>query len=321
MRVLPVTALRPSWIVPALGLAALAACGGGGGGGGNDPQPVLLSTNNAGAAADDCVATGVGILTTQTISTFGVPSSPGVYFLPRVIADAMEDLFADLAPMPGGSVESCPDGGTVTATHVDADLDGEPSAGDQLRFVFEGCADGDVVVDGSISFVINAFSEPTPGVWSTNVSATVDLQFRVAILTYHVDLVASVVADRDAEGTVTMRLVFSDLELRGPRRSLSSAEPITTDATVEDDGDYTVSTTGAVESSRLGGTVSWTTQATFVGVGHGWPSQGVLLIEGAGESTIRLTAIDSSTAQIEIDADGNGTFETTFTRPWNALVQ
>lgn len=65
------------------------------------------------------------------------------------------------------------------------------------------------------------------------------------------------------------------------------------------------------------GYVDVVTTATFiVPVGYDFPTSGSLTITGAGSSKAVLTALSDGTYTLDIDADGNGTFETTLTGNW-----
>lgn len=69
---------------------------------------------------------------------------------------------------------------------------------------------------------------------------------------------------------------------------------------------YTLDASGTIDSTQLGGEISYTTPVTFQGAGPAYPFAGEMLITGANNATIRLIALTESTVQIEIDADGDG---------------
>ena len=50
-----------------------------------------------------------------------------------------------------------------------------------------------------------------------------------------------------------------------------------------------------------------------------YPSQGALVIQGANQSALRIDALNATQAQLSIDADGNGTYETVKVVNWADL--
>ena len=86
---------------------------------------------------------------------------------------------------------------------------------------------------------------------------------------------------------------------------------------------YTLTSSGNVDSSRLAGSISYSTPVTFQGAGGAYPFAGELLVAGANNATIRLIALDATTVRIETDADGDGIVDTTEETTWDdiALVQ
>lgn len=47
-----------------------------------------------------------------------------------------------------------------------------------------------------------------------------------------------------------------------------------------------------------------------------YPSTGSMTVTGANGSKMRITAVDNTTVRLELDADGNGEYETTVDKPW-----
>lgn len=50
-----------------------------------------------------------------------------------------------------------------------------------------------------------------------------------------------------------------------------------------------------------------------------YPSSGVLLVRGKGNSTLRITAVNAVQARLELDAEGDGVFETSVLKNWADL--
>jgi hypothetical protein len=67
--------------------------------------------------------------------------------------------------------------------------------------------------------------------------------------------------------------------------------------------------------------VSFSTPTTIVRRGTDmYPYTGVLLISGASNSALRLTVLNNSQVQEELDADGNGIYESSTTLDWATLL-
>jgi hypothetical protein len=83
---------------------------------------------------------------------------------------------------------------------------------------------------------------------------------------------------------------------------------------------YTMDASGTVDSSELGGVVEYSTPTTFRGFDNDYPSSGVLLVTGAGGSTIRLITVDNVNIVIEIDSDGTPPADETINTTWVAFT-
>ncbi|PIY28822.1 MAG: hypothetical protein COZ09_07905 [Comamonadaceae bacterium CG_4_10_14_3_um_filter_60_42] len=79
---------------------------------------------------------------------------------------------------------------------------------------------------------------------------------------------------------------------------------------------------GAVTSSAMASqTLMFNTITPFVEFSDDlYPSSGVLLITGAANAQLRLTAINSSQVTQELDANGDGSFEGNKTVYWSSLL-
>jgi len=79
---------------------------------------------------------------------------------------------------------------------------------------------------------------------------------------------------------------------------------------------------GMLGSSALDSkAVTLSTVQPMVSVGEDeYPSSGQILATGAAQSKMRLTAQSATTVLIEVDANGDGTFETMMTKPWSDLM-
>ena len=89
-------------------------------------------------------------------------------------------------------------------------------------------------------------------------------------------------------------------------------------------GDYSIDIAGTIDSTILGGSVTFITEQPFVGNDFNVsdePTEGVLLMtSNFDNSQARLTAQpDGVNVMIEVDADGDGVFEETVMTTWDNL--
>lgn len=86
---------------------------------------------------------------------------------------------------------------------------------------------------------------------------------------------------------------------------------------------YTLSIDGVMDSQTLGGHVTLDTTAPFVSanIDGNSPSEGSMLITGANNSSVKVTALGGDAVRLEVDADGNGIVDPdgTSTKTWTEL--
>jgi hypothetical protein len=80
---------------------------------------------------------------------------------------------------------------------------------------------------------------------------------------------------------------------------------------------YSTDASGTLATVNLGGSVRYTTTTTFQGIGSDYPSSGVMVVTGAANSSETITAVDSISVTIDVDADGNGTVDQTINTTWD----
>ena len=77
-----------------------------------------------------------------------------------------------------------------------------------------------------------------------------------------------------------------------------------------------ISSSGALTSSLLEGTVTFETLQDFVVMGDDNPSEGQLLISD-GSSSVLITVLDNVNVQLDIDLDLDGIIDETFVVAWS----
>lgn len=229
-----------------------------------------------------------------------------------------------LAKIPFGPDEfPCAQSGTVTISGDIAD----PftlTPGDRFRVVSAACDDGaGEVVDGTLEFTVTEFSgDLSLQAYRVGMDAILDnLQVSTADDTVSSNGDASVVLDT----TNTPFVVASTAGNSITTDTNSSSETLTnfSSAQTVDLGvttaPYTMEADGTVDSTRLAGVVRYATPVRFEGNGADFPHTGELLVTGENSSA-RLIAIDATNVVIEIDADLDGTVDSTIETTWLDLT-
>ncbi|MFZ2649627.1 MAG: hypothetical protein WA210_05925 [Burkholderiaceae bacterium] len=317
-------------------IAALSACGGGGGA----PAPAVPTspaTVNAANAASvsseaykggDTLASG-GDLSGSAVGAVVAPSGAS-FSLVRFTSDKLRWLASlEAAPLQvvTGAVTTitrqCPGGGTSARTFDDKDNNNRLSTGDTVSVIFTNCVEGTDRVNGSFS-LDNVTVTGRPGIdtaWNAGVTATfgnlavtsggtllgsVNGGFNLALTTTDGNNITHTIngtslTATEGSNTRTLTGFTATLELR---RSPPA---------------YSYTSSGTLASSRLGGTLTYQTPTPFAGVGTDFPSSGRLLVTGANNAGVRFTAV-GSTVTLEVDANGDGAYETSFNRTWAELI-
>ncbi|MEN8166123.1 MAG: hypothetical protein ABFR65_01435 [Pseudomonadota bacterium] len=316
------------------------ACGGGG-----DDSSVVTDTTtgvsitptNAKAISAKAVSSVDTVEGSTTAADFvtgvsiSLPDSGFTY--PELVLRQLERLPTLASQSDTGSVTGavtsetfdCTDGGTVTLT---ADVV-DPNAltvGDTITVSYNNCTESGVVLNGAMSITM------------TEVTGTLDgippyaLGFKVIFTSLSMSDGSLVVT---TDGDMSMRLSDDgtgneSLLLSGNAFTTSTADVVESMTNYRYDfevnsisGAYSLDMQGTINSTEIGGSVSFVTLETFTGNDFGVtdnPTAGVLLITGIDNSQARVTAQpDGTNVQIEVDADGDGMFETIIMTTWTEL--
>ena len=84
---------------------------------------------------------------------------------------------------------------------------------------------------------------------------------------------------------------------------------------------YTIAASGTLDNSQLSGVIDYNTDplSPFTGFGLDFPSSGVLFINEVGSSA-RLTVVDNIDVIIDIDNDGDGSYDEMINTTWVAIT-
>ena len=315
-------------------LAALAA--GCGGGDDNPPPPELLQiTAGNQVAVATAVSVSFGVLdSTRDVplpNPSGSPSASGAEASTKHALGTAIAAAGRAVPLATGSVTApCAAGGSLTITIDDRDNNGAPSAGDVLTATFNDCRDDpSSLVTGSFAVAITSYAEPVvSGLFTFNQLSVTDDEAAVAVngqasITYATSI--------DSAGTLTTRVdmkvaaagLVSALSSPTYRETFTFAPDFSgvwNDVLPEAAPEYsTVVLNGKVGFASLGKVVLATDPPIRVAEEDDGPQSGAVLITGY-QSRLRLSVVSTTTARLELDANNDGTFESTREIRWEELL-
>lgn len=313
--------------------SALAACGGS-----SDPTgTAAISTTNQTAIAQDVLSAAMAPVSGATLM-IGVQSvsESAVYQFSRSLVDKLPAYFAQaragaaLAGVVQSTTVPCSGGGTLALTVTDADNSNTLSAGDTVAVVATACVEGADSISGTVSFVVNQLAG-TLG--SANSSANLTVTFtNLAVLTGATSVAvagdltlglsqsSTALNEELSANTLTATATYGGTSrtrtLTGYHAHLSTVASTSTPPAVS-----TYEVNGLVASSAISAqTFFFRTITPMVRTGtNAYPSSGVVTATGANNSRLRITAISATQATLEVDADGDGTYESSSTVNWTTL--
>lgn len=317
----------------------LSACGGGGGSDGGDPVlpsvATVTSSNYEGVARQSLVAaTYLGDATGLVTGAQVAPGPQVLFAFARAQLGRLPGLLASRTRVVTGvtSTETldCTGGGTVNVQTVDNNGNGNVDVGDAGTPTARNCVEDGTTISGTISLTFSAVGgDLNTDTYSATVAVTLQ------------DLRASTQAGSAAgSGQFTLAITSTNattsaMELTVPSLSVAGtfggvADTVTmqdfrlSTSTALSGGRQrtSTSTSGTVGSNTLaGGTITLATVQPLVQFeGDLYPSSGQITATGAARSQVRMTVQTATTVLLELDADGNGSFEASVVKPWSSLV-
>lgn len=195
------------------------------------------------------------------------------------------------------------------------DVDGlGMGAGDSVTMTYSNCNDGVSITNGSMAFTINTLSGTMGGVGTPTTPLTAG--FTMTFNSFSTKDIATNATDSingnmtfttSDDGTVTtgsmsgnsLVMVSSvDGTYQMSNYSITFSDDIST-------GAYSFAVTMTTADATMGGSVTLTTTTPFTGIGANDPTAGVMVITGASNSTLTLTALaDGTTVTQVVDEDG-----------------
>jgi hypothetical protein len=321
-------------------LFGLAACGGGGSG-----------SAPSGPAPTDSTMLGIGASNYQVVgqsavsSAFFLNDTGGVFTGaetggdPRLLRHAVDTARRAMrvasgrpALLAGAEVREtvpCSQGGSLLVSVNDSNNNGNFDLGDSLTIDAQSCKEGSDVMQGRIALSVQALV----GVYdSSNYSATLAMTLTAFGVTTGSDMA-------QADGTITLTvsqtpagvgevmLATSRLVLSGRTGGQNFTMTLTDTKlalrieTLNGSLRTSISYNSSLASSSLDNKqVLITTPQPLIIIGDSaYPSSGQLMVKGNASSTLRISAVSGSQARLELDAEGDGNYETQVLKTWTEL--
>jgi hypothetical protein len=331
---------KSSVVVLAVGL--IAGCGGGGGGASSGSSGAVsaasLNASNQTVASQDVASTALGLFTTSQTALGAVNVNESALYaeafsqldrLPLYISDARANATA--TGVVQSIVYSCPISGSLTVSVSDVDNSSTISTGDSFSGTYTACVSSSGTLNGTLSFRIDALS----GIYG-DINSSVGVTMSYGNLTLYANAFSasingalSVAGSKTGTNALTQSIATSALTISanyaGTTRSRSLLNYLASETRTAYGMSYlsSYSVTGTLSSNGFTGvqSVSFNTQSPMVRLGtDAYPYTGVLLITGANHSALRLTALSNALVQEDLDANGDGTYESTTSVNWNTLL-
>jgi hypothetical protein len=314
-----------------IALAMLVSCGGGGGGGGNggptpltysgNTSPAAITSTNAGTLTANVASAGSGIDSATSAVTGGSQAQAGQGQLDigrRLARDVRTTVrragnASALTSIPIDETDACPNGGSV---RVFGDV--SPSGLGTVTVVFTNCRIGSETLSGQAIMRVDGFDLPTNNVTDSTLtfprlsirgSANTDIGGSLRVQT-------NLFANTE---TVTENIVALDLDTG---RMTKSENLVLIDAfnNIFSPSSYTEMVSGRVYDSVLGFVdLMTTTPLSFPTLTQEFPSSGEIVMTGASNARLRVTALSSTLANLALDLGNDGTFEIQARVQWTAL--
>lgn len=322
--------------------ALLSACGGGGDGGGvTSAGPAApISAANQEAVAQDALGTSFQLLDSAAQSPLVAAVVTDERALMRRARAEMAKLPTYIANAPkavAGAVFSeqanCTSGGTVVVTANDADNNSVLSQGDSLAIAFNSCGEGAETLNGTLAFSVGPVSG-TVGVYPYSGEITMsfgNLTLSGAGYSFHangsVTLQTAVngvnaISEGVSAPSLTMSATYAGVTRSRSLNGYIAVHDRTPDATYTYLDAYTGG--GMVTGSNTLASVSatFTTPIPFVRrAADLYPYVGQMVLTGMNNSKLRITAEDNDSVMLEVDADGDGAYESSTPNvPWSTIV-
>ncbi len=301
------------------------------------PEGLRITADNQTALTRATVAGGLSVSNIQTATNAGgsaaqPTAATRAHALAkaahRALAAAMKSRVASASTQPAAvhpDTQACAVGGSLTTTFDDRDNDQALSAGDVLTVEFDQCKDSATsVYDGKAVITLTTVPSATQITGNVVFQALSDDE---AALTATLDGSLSISeVDSDTESTTTLGTGGGTLTVTLAAASYNDVVQFDTSTQIVVDqqttaGRSTLTVDGPMQAQTVaGGAATLQTVSPLVQLdGDAYPSSGVVKMRGA-HGTLLMTVLSASSVQLQLDADDDGSYESTTTVPWTSLV-
>ena len=321
-----------------ISLLGLSACGGGGGSGSAPNNPA--ESTMLGISASNYQAVGQSAVSSALFlnDTGGVVTAAESGGDPRLLRHAVDTARRAMgvasrrqALLSGVEVRDtvpCSQGGSLAVSINDSNNNGSFDLGDSLTLDAQSCKEDGDVLQGRISMSVQALT----GVYdSSNYSATLAMTLTAFSVTTGSDMAQGdgtinlTISQTPTAGEVT--LATSRLVLSGRAGGQNFSTTLTDTRltlrieTVNGSPRTSISYNSSLASSSFDNkqVLITTPQPLVITGSDSYPSSGYLLVQGQANSSLRVTAVNRSQARLELDAQGDGVYETQLLKTWAEL--
>jgi hypothetical protein len=324
---------RTMRIAACFGAVLAAGCGGDDD---SPPPPELLqitATNQVAVARATAVSLASldSVRDVPTANSAGAPTASDAtastkHALGKAIAVARAVPLATIS-----TTEQCPLSGSIAITLDDRDNSTTLSAGDVLSATFNECRDSpSSVIRGSFSANIASYSDPLLSGLFTFSQLTIVDEAGSAAFNGQANLAYNLSTDPTGASTTRITMTVPAAGLVGSLSVPGYSDTFTydpnfsavwTDVTPSSAPGYSTAVlNGKVNFASLSGKILASTDPPVHDVwAEDYPDRGKVLITGY-QSKLQMTVLNTTTVRLELDANNDGTFESTRDIPWTELL-
>ena len=318
--------------------SVLVACGGGGGGGAPAASGQVavatkasLDSSNYVAVAQEALSSSSYLADSGSLATGAETSNTDVLVrFGEAQAAQVSSWFANAPALATGATvvttKACTGGGSLTVTETDLNGNNRADAGDSVSLAASNCVFQGSTLNGGLTLTLNSITG--------NTSAP---RYAAAFtMTFNNLSARSATATNTGNGTLMLSLnvkssTDQSFSLTASQFKTTSTYGSTTyNRSIES---YTVNmalTASTSTTSAFGTLTSSAFDSKFVTIdtpvpfvrqlSQPRPASGQATVTGANGAMLRLTALSSTQVRIELDADANGTYETSVIKLWSELI-
>lgn len=325
---------KRAWAALCSGLVA--ACGGGGGDGAA-PAPtasVAITAANQQQVARAAASSVTSVAGAGSIGAFASSSGASAARLPglsRQVALALGTarataLSARVRPLATESQQiDCPAGGSVIVTLTFSNPT-QFTPGDTLGMGFNNCkTTSSDNANGTVSIVLSSHAQTAvgqnfAGTMSLNLTATEGNRTSTVSGSVSASYTDLSVSSSRLDLTIGSSGLTASVTGGGTSETIGYAAGFSISQT-DTSTDSSVTVNGSIDSSLLAGRITLQTTAPIVqGAADAYPSSGALRITGASGSALLLTVQSTTALQVQLDANGDGTYEASATYTWTQML-